>query len=153
MDWESSTEKAFLTGETDVPAEGMDCTLVGMRVDEMPSRNNQNVMEQVFIATFAEPTIKDAILNKTNRKFLREQCGITNANFSQPHNIPLRLVQNHTTMGIGFLLIARPAAAPVAQPAAAPAPAPAPAAHTQPMGVAQPAPAPAGPPADEGIPF
>jgi len=151
MDWETSTEKAFLAGETDVPVEGIDCTLIAMRADEMPDRNNPNVNQQVFIAVFAEQNIKDAILNKTNRKFLREQCAITNQNFPGPHNIPLRLVQNHTTMGVGFLLRPRPATAPVATPPAAPA---APAGHVQPMGVAPEAvPPQLAAPADDEVPF
>ena len=119
MDWETSTEGAFLAG-ANLPMQGMPVTLIGIR-PEMMQRRDGNGQEQVYIGSFSDCQ-QEWVINKTNRKFLRESCGITNANVTAFAPIPLTLVQNHTTMGTGILAQLREVAPQPAPVAAVPAP-------------------------------
>ena len=117
MDWDTSTEGAFLAG-ANLPVQGMAVTLLAIRTEQM-ARRDGNGQEQVFIGTF-DGLAQEWVINKTNRKFLRESCGITNANVSAFAPIPLTLIQNHTSMGTGILAQLRAVAPQPVAPVAAP---------------------------------
>jgi hypothetical protein len=142
MDWETSTEGAFLAG-ANLPVQGQAVTLIAIR-PEMMQRRDGNGQEQVYIGSFSDCQ-QEWVINKTNRKFLRESCGITNANVTAFAPIALTLVQNHTPMGTGILAQLR-AVAPLPLAAVPPVP------PVQPVAppVVQPANIPA---ADDGVPF
>jgi hypothetical protein len=117
MDWEQSTEGQFLAG-ANLPPQGFAVTLIAIRT-EMMQRRDGNGQEQCFIGTL-EGMAQEWVINKTNRKFLREDAGISNANVSAFAPIPLLFVQNHTSMGTGILAQLRAVAAPAPVAAVAP---------------------------------
>ncbi len=106
--WEESTESKYLAGTT-LPPTGISCTLMSIRREQMQDRNEADgVMTTVFIGTFAEPDVKDWVINKTGRQFLRLQGGITDANVAAFAPIPLLLMQTpargNFPPGIGAML-------------------------------------------------
>ena len=52
MDWETSTEGAFLAG-ANLPVQGLAVTLIAIRTEQM-ARRDGNGQEQVFIGTFSD---------------------------------------------------------------------------------------------------
>lgn len=91
--WNESTESEYLVGK-EMPPTGINCTLVGIRSEQFQKRDApEGVKETVFIANFAESGVKDWVINKTGRKFLKEHCGITDHNVGSFAPIPLTLLQ------------------------------------------------------------
>ena len=91
--WDESTESKYLVGKT-MPAAGISCTLIKIRRELMQALDQpEGVMETKFIASFAEPDVKEWIMNKTGREFLKNSCGINDANVASFAPIPLLLMQ------------------------------------------------------------
>lgn len=127
-DWDSSTEGSFLAG-VNLPPQGVPCTLVAIRKDQMDRREGTG-KETVYIGAFNDLNM-EWVINKTNRRFLKEECGISNANVNRFAPIPLTLFPNQTNLGTGIRAVPRvvtpqqaatpnPQAAPPNQQAAAP---------------------------------
>lgn len=109
MEWEESTESALLAG-VDMPASGYEVTLVRIEKTTMPTRDKtkpNGTLDVVFIAHWAEENIKPYVMNKTARKFLRMECGITNDNWENFTPVPIRLYQTPAkpgfAEGVGFM--------------------------------------------------
>ena len=117
--WDDSTAGAFLAG-ANLPPQGLAVTLVSIRTDMMDKRDVLGQQEQVFIGKFSDHQM-EWIINKTGRRFLKDECGINNTNISGFQPIPLTLLQNPTNFGVGIRPIPRvaqpeaPATAPPAQ--------------------------------------
>lgn len=91
-DWNESTEGNFLAG-ANLPPQGIAVTLTSIRQEMMQKRGAaEGVMEDTFIASFAESGVKDWIPNKTCRRFLKDTCGITSGNVHGFQSIPLTLL-------------------------------------------------------------